>query len=277
MKLSFAGVFCLLVTLDVGGAFAQSPQPLDILGVQLGMPRESAVQLLLSRHPPYSVTNPQVVTVEDLGTSVWSTSLTIPSPDYDTINLDFAPPPTKSTVLRIYRAVSYVTTNNVGVVKKSPNAPSVETFVRSLAEKFRSPTPTLVAASSANPGALNLTHYVWTRAGEFLSSAELNRRLRYPARCTGTAQNTPRQLANNNVGYDFHLQFDDKNFEETCGTVASVSWSQEGGIITRFDMTLFDSAGLVLAFAKSAATIDAKKGSQHQQELQRAKQNRPKL
>ena len=191
MKLSFAVVFCLLVTLDVGGAFAQSPQPLDILGVQLGMPRESAVRLLVSQHPPYSVTNPQVVTVEDLGTSVWNTSLTIPSPDYDTINLDFAPPPTKSTVLRIYRAVSYVTTNNVGVVKKSPNAPSVENFVRSLAEKFRSPTPTLGAASSANLGAANLVHYVWTRAGEFLSSAELNRRLGYPARCISAAQNTP--------------------------------------------------------------------------------------
>jgi hypothetical protein len=174
--------------------------------------------------------------------------------------------------------VGYVTTtNNVGVVKKSPNAPSVETFVRSLAEKFRSPTPTLVAVSSANPGAVNLVHYVWTRAGEFLSSAELNRRLRYPARCTSAAQYTPSQLANNNIGYDFHLHFDDKNFEETCGTVASVWWSQEGGIITHFEMTLFDSAGLVLAFAKSAATIDIKKGSQHQQELQRANQNRPIL
>jgi hypothetical protein len=277
MKLSLAVVFGLLVTLDAGGAFAQSPQRLDILGVQLGMPRESAVQLLQSRQPPYSVTNPQTVTVEDLGTFIWNTSLTIPPPDYDTIDLDFAPPPTKSTVLRIYRAVGYVTTNNVGVVKKSPNAPSVENFVRSLAEKFRSPTPTLVTASSALPGGLNLIHYGWTRAGEFLTSAELNRRLRYPARCISAAPGTPRQLANNNVGYDFHLQFDDKNFEETCGTVASVSWSQEGGIITHFEMTLFDSAGLVLAFAKSAATIDAKKESQHQQELQRANQNRPKL
>ena len=274
MKRSPVIAFCLLVTLDVACAFAQSPQPLDILGVQLGMSRESAVQLLLSQHPPYSVTNPQVVTVEDLGTFVWNTSLTIPPPDYDHIDLDFAPPPTKSAVLRILRSVSYVDYN---IHKTKPNAPTVENFVRSLAEKFRSPTPTLGALISPNPGTVNFVYYVWTRAGEFLSSAELNRRLRYPARCTGTAQNTPRQLANNNVGYDFHLQFDDKNFEETCGTVASVSWSQEGGIITRFDMTLFDSAGLVLAFAKSAATIDAKKGSQHQQELQRAKQNRPKL
>jgi hypothetical protein len=32
-----------------------------------------------------------------------------------------------------------------------------------------------------------------------------------------------------------------------------------------------------LAFTKSALTIDAKKGSQHQQELERAKQIRPPL
>ncbi len=79
-------------------------KPLDILGVQLGMPRESAVQLLLSHKPPYSVTNTVALTVEDLGTSVWHISLNSPPPDYDTIDLDFAPPPTGSTVLRIYRS-----------------------------------------------------------------------------------------------------------------------------------------------------------------------------
>jgi hypothetical protein len=278
MKHSLLAAFCLLVTLDVGGAFAQSSQPLDILGVQLGMPRESAVRLLLSKHPPYSVTNPQTVTVEDLGTFVWNTSLKIPPPDYDTIDLDFALPPSKSTVLRIYRSVSYEDFSK-NIPKTKPNAPTVETFVRSLAEKFRSPTPTLVAVSSANPGAVNLVHYVWTRAGEFLSSAELNRRLRPAAAyaCINDAQFTPRRLADSNGGYDFHFHVEDKNFEEICGTVASVGWSQESGIITHFEMTLFDSAGLVLSFTKSAATIDVKKGIQKQQELQRAKQNRPPL
>jgi hypothetical protein len=275
MKRSLAIAFCLLVVLGASGAFAQPPQPLDILGVQLGMSRESAVQLLQSRQPPYNVTSSQALTVEDLGTSVWDISLNSPPPNSDIIYLSFAPPPTKSTVLRIHRTVSYIVdySNN----KTNANAPSVDTFVRSLAEKFRSPTPTLVESSSPNSGVFNTSHYVWTRAGEFLSSAELNRRLRYPARCISTAKNTPRQLSNTNVGYNFHLQFDDKNFEETCGTVASISWAQQGGIITNFDMTLFDSAGLVLAFTKSALTIDAKKGSQHQQELERAKQIRPPL
>jgi hypothetical protein len=276
LRLSLAVAFCLLAMLDVGAAFAQSPQPLDILGVQLGMPRESAVQLLLSRQPPYSVTNTQALTVEELGPSVWHISLNIPQPDYDTIDLDFAPPPTKSTVLRINRSVSYVDFSN-NIQKTKPNAPSVETFVRSLAEKLGSPTPTVVENRSANPNVFNITDYVWTRTGEFMSSAELNRRLRYPARCISTAQHTPRERANNNVGYDFHLSFDDKNFEDTCGTVVHVVWTEEGGILRQFEMTLSDTAGLVLAFAKSAALIDAKKGSQHQQELQRAEQNRPKL
>jgi hypothetical protein len=276
MKLSFAVSFGLLVTIDVGSAFAQSPQPLDILGVQLGMPRESAVQLLQNRQPPYNVTGTQTFAVEDLGTLVWHTSLKSSLPDYDIIDLDFAPPPTGSTVLRISRSVSYVDFSN-SIPKTKPNAPSVETFVRSVAEKFGSPTPTVVEKSSAGPGAFNITDYVWTRSGEFLPSAELNRRLRYPASCTITAQHTPREIANNNVGYDFHLHFDDKNFEDVCGRVVRVVWEQEGGIIKQFEMTLSDTAGLVLAFAKTAATIDAKKASQHQQELERAKQNNPKF
>lgn len=239
------------------------------------MPRESAVQLLLSRQPPYSSTNTVALTVEDLGPPVWHISLNSPPPDFvDSINLDFAPPPTKSTVLSIHRSVSYVTYINGAIVKRNSDAPSVENFVRSLAEKFRSPTPTVVESRSANPGVFNITDYVWTRAGEFLSSAELNRRLRYPK---GALTPPTLDAARTNVGTDFHLYLDDKNFEDTCGTAVQVVWTQEGGIIRQFEMTLSDAAGLVLAFSKSAALIDAKKGTQHQQELQRAKQNRPKL
>ena len=277
MRLSFAVAFCLLLTLDVGGAFAQSSQPLDILGVQLGMARESAVQLLLSRQPPYSVTNTQTLTVEDLGTSVWRVSLNSPPSGYDVIDLDFAPPPTKSTVLRIYRSVNYVTYINGAVVKKNPNAPLVDNFVASLAEKVGSPTPTVVEKRSATSNLFNITDYVWTRAGELLSSAEFNRQLRYPARCLATAESNPRVLVDNHSRYNFHLYFDDKNFEDICGRVLRVAWIQDGGMIRQFEMTLSDTAGVVLAFAKSAAMIDAKNGSRAQQELERAKQNHPQF
>jgi hypothetical protein len=197
----------------------------------------------------------------------------------DTIVLDFAPPPTESRVLRIYRTVCY----NCGVSgKTNPNAPSVGNFVGSLAEKLKSPTPTVVVTRDRR-GMFETTVYVWTRAGEFLSSSELNRRLRYPARCinpptlNAARANAALAVGGITVGTNFNLYLDDKNFEDTCGTVMQVAWTQEGGIIKHFDMNLSDVAGLVLAFSKSAALIDAKKGSQHQQELERAKQNRPKF
>ena len=273
MKRSLAVAFCLLVTLDVGGACAQSPQSLDILGVQLRMSRKPAVQLLLSRQPPYAITNTVAPTVEELGQSVWNISLNANKQDVaDSIDLDFAPPPTESTVLRISRSVCYDCSGQ----KRSLDAPSVEIFLRSLAEKLKSSTPTVVEGRSQNAGTTigETTIYVWTPAGHFLSSAELSRRLRYPARCI----NPPKlDQARTNVGFDFNVHLEDKDFKNICGTVARIHWVQAGGIITRFDMDFNDVAGLFSAFSKSAALIHAKKGSQHQQELQRANQNRPKL
>jgi hypothetical protein len=284
MRLSFAVAFCLLLTLDVGGAFAQSSQPLDILGVQLGMARESAVQLLLSHQPPYSVTNTQTLTVENLGTSVWRVSLGNSRSGIELIDLDFAPPPTKSTVLRISRTVSYVTYINGAPVNKNPDAPLVETFLASLAKKVGSPTPTVVKRRSTTPNFFNITYYVWRRSGELLSSTEFNR-LRYPARCLDTVESNPRTMVENQNPrgtYNFHLYFDsaltdDKNFEDICGRVLRVTWTQDGEMIRQFDTTFSDTAGIVLAFAKSAAVIDAKKASQAQQELERAKQNHPQF
>jgi hypothetical protein len=273
MKRSFAVAFGLLATFDVGGACAQSPPSLDILGVQLRMPRESAVQSLLSRQLPYAITNTVALTVKELGQSVWHISLNANKQDVvDSIDLDFAPPPTESTVLRISRSVCYDCSGQ----KRSLDAPSVENFLRSLAEKLKSSTPTVVEGRSQNAGTTiaETTVYVWTPAGQFLSSAELSRRLRYPARCI----NPPKlDQARTNVGIDFNLHLDDKDFKNTCGTVARIHWVQESGIITRFDMDFSDVAELFSALSKSAAIVDAQKGSQHQQELQRANQNRPKL
>jgi len=276
MKPSLAATFCLFASLDVGGAFAQSspPPPLDILGVQLKMPRESAMRLLLGRQPPYVVGNTVALTVEDLGSFVWHISLSSP-PDtvynsVDSIDLDFAPPPTESTVLRIYRHLCYSCGNPR---KANPDAPTVENFQRSIAEKLKAPSPTAVVAHT-NQGENRI--YVWSRDGKLLTSGDLSHRLRYPAACL----NPPKlDSARNNVGVDFLSVVTtlEQNFENTCGTVAAVSWTQEGGIITQFEMTFNDVAGLLLAFAKSGATIQAKNQIQHQQQLQRANQNSPKL
>jgi len=270
MKRSLAFVFCLAVAANVESASAQPPQGLDILGVQLGMPRETAVHLLQSRNPPYSITNTNAPTIEGLGSSVWHVSLANQTAlTVDTIDLDFAPPPTASTVLRVFRNVCY-SCNSSG--KTNPEAPSVDNFVRGLAEKLKTPTPTVVESHS-NLGEHRV--YVWTSTGEFLSSVELNRRLPKPYRCI----NRPPRLddSGTNVGVNFNLQLDDKSFGDTCGTVVMVDWSQENGIITKFDMDFSDVAGLMSAFSKSAALINAKNANRNRQELKRANQNGPAL
>jgi hypothetical protein len=271
MKRSLAFAFCLAALPLAGAADAGTPQPLDVLGVRLGMPREQAVHVLLSNKPPYAVTNTTGLTVDDIGSSVWHTSLNRTSAlTTDSIDLDFAPPPTASAVLRIYRSVCY---NCGGTAKVNADAPSVANFLRGLADKLKSPTPSVIESRS-NAGEVAV--YVWTRDGVLLSSAELSRRLRYPARCTD-----PPTLdsARNNVGVSFAAVTAslEKNYESTCGQVARVAWFQEGGVITRFEMTLFDVSGLVSAFTKSAALLDAKAAGRHQQDLQRANQNRPNL
>jgi len=219
------------------------------------------------------VTNTAGLTVEGLGSSVWHNSLKVDSNKpgvADSIELDFAPPPTESIVLRMYRSVCY----NCGTGKISPDAPTVENLVSGLAEKLKSPTPTVVANYSAANKVVAV--YVWTRDGKFLSAAELKSRLRYPARCI-----EPPELdqARTNVNIDFQAVVAtlEPNFANTCGTVARAVWFQEGGIITHFEVTFSDVAGLLSAVAKSAGLIAAKKGSQHQQELQRANQNRAPL
>lgn len=261
MKRSLAGTLCLLVTLNVGGAFAQSPQPLDILGVQLGMPRAEAQHLLLSRQPPYSVSSTNSGLTVYLGPWIQSTLLIANKPGvYDSINLGFAPPPTESTVVRIDRNVCY-SDKCIRDQKTSSDAPSVENFVRGLAEKLKSPTPTQSNSSRANPHVDEV--YVWSRDGKFLSSAELTSRLREFNKRVNC-------ISDGNLSGN-----PDKNFVDICGAVLSVTWDQEAGIIRRFTMRFTDVAGLFSAHAKSAAFIDAKKASQHQQELQRSNQNRP--
>lgn len=269
MKRSLVVVFGLVATLDVGGTFAQSPPSLDILGVRLGMPRDAAVELLSTSPQSFAVTNTSSLAIEDLGTSVWHISLDSQHENaVHQIVLDFALPPTESTVQRIYRNTCYNCSPSHAM---SPDAPSAQNFVRSLAEKLGTSTPTLVKSRSADGEA---TVYVWTPDGKLLSSTELGHRLRYPARCTN-----PPQLdsVRTNAGINFNLAFDDQNFANACGTVAEVSWFQERGVITHFDMTFTDVSGLLSSLAKSDGILQAKKSNEHQQELQRANQNRPKL
>lgn len=273
MKRSLALAFCLAVAPE-GGAFAQPAQSLDVLGVRLGAQREAAVHLLTSRKPPYVVTNTNGLNVENLGASIWHVSLNANKPDVvDSVDLDFAPPPTASTVLRIYHNVCY----NCSVDHKtSADAPSLEIFQRSIAEKLGASTPTVLIGRSLNGRAIvgESSVYIWTPAGQLLSPAEFSRRLRYPARC----YNPPvLDAARTNMGVSFFLNFDDQNYTDTCGTVVLVHWQQLGGIVTQFDMTFSDVAGLVSAFAKSDALLRAKLTSQHQQVLQHANQSKPNL
>ncbi len=243
--------FCLLAILDVGGALAQSSQPLDILGVQLGMPREKALALLASHQPPYSYPG-------ELREPVSQITLRTNKQDiYDLIILRFAPPPSESTVLSITRQVRY---------SNGRDAPSVDSFVRSLGEKLKSPTPSF---SNSGRGSSHVDEdYVWTRDGKLLSRAELTSRLRDPV---------PVYCTNWVSAFAKTAQLRYKNFGDTCGTVASIKWDQKEGIITGFDMTFSDVTGTLSALSKADALADTNKASQHQQELQRANQNRPNL
>jgi len=259
-------------------AYAAPAQRNEILGVRLGMPSQAALQSLKSHQRPFHVINTNSSVIKEVSPKefVWQADLNdlvdaSQMKGLDSVTLEFAMPPTASTVLRISRNSCYNCRNDG---KTASDAPSLKGLLQSITEKF-GPTPTSVTgrASSGHEIVGETDVYIWTTAGQLLSPEDLRRRLRYPAQCT-RAPSLHNFFGGGTVNAPTEYQ---KNVENGCGTVARVSWQQRGGIVTSFSIELVDVAALVSSLSNTVAAANKRSADMHQQELQRADQNRPTL
>jgi hypothetical protein len=138
MKLSLAIGFCLLATLDVGGALAQAPPPPDILGIQIGMSADNALKILnahaaeLLAQNVKMVIQPATVTFDVLPKPMgWGLSATtvpgkgaVPA---ESIIVVFTMPPNPQVVAEVHRDLDFT---------HSGNKPAKDALLASLREKY---------------------------------------------------------------------------------------------------------------------------------------------
>lgn len=259
-------------------------QQLEIAGVRPAMTKDEAIKALMANEPPF-VDNGNAIEfrVPVLGPDrfAWSMKFEAKPPTdtrdhpVDSVELYFAPPPSEAKVLAFKRGVCF----DCGDAKGMARAPLAANFLDSIAKRFGSTQPSLIDSRQMNGNVVirETRYYIWTRTGQLLTEQELQRRMKYPARCRSVL--TPDNARNSDsINFRAFENFRQDNLVDNCAMIARVEWAQDSkGVLQRFYISWSDYAGMLSAFSASADVVEGKANQQRKQDLDRASKNPTKL
>ncbi|MDP1681905.1 MAG: hypothetical protein Q8L39_09030 [Burkholderiales bacterium] len=282
----------LLLACSASAVQAQSRggQSIELAGVHLGMSREDSIKTLMANDPPLVDDgiggNSSAIQFRVPALSpdpfVWSMKFRAkPAEDardkpLEQVELYFALPPNESTVLSLRRNSCF----DCGDGKAKAYAPTAANFLDSIAKRFGSPNASVIQSRNMHGNVVigEVRFYAWTRTGELLTEQEFQKRMKYPAQCTGML-NPDNARNSNSINFRaFEQSLGQKGVIDNCATIASVQWSQDGkNVLRHYYITVTDYAGMLSAFSKSAEVVEGKANQQRKQELDRANKNPTKL
>ncbi len=259
----------------------RGPQSIEIAGVRIGMPREEAIKALMANQPPLEVKEHGItqlkVPVLSPDAFIWSMEFRAkPSEEkrdapYESMDLDFTPPPSESTVVTLRRYTSFDVADGKGMA----HAPMAANFLDAVAKRF-GPNASNVKRGEVSGGRHQSRTYVWNRAGALLTEQEYQQRWKHYSLSCDVSIRSAR--SGNGINFRAFEGLKQRNVIDSCAAVAIVSWEQdEKGIIKSFSIMMTDALAILEAFTKAAEIIEEKDNRQRNQELDRANKNRTKL
>jgi hypothetical protein len=240
----------------------------DMLGVRLGMPVPEAKAALDAHKPPFT---DRVIPDERKASSLipglpgtfvatYRVGTSSPAPSglgtmgasFDRVSLAFAPPPGPNLVLGIGHVTQY-----------NKDAPTVDTFIASLKEKFGPPMNP--ATPPAGPEFYTEFDWAWNPAGAPLAP--------FPAsKCIGALGSVDVEH-----GVDGSAGSLFENYPDCGVAVKIVFHGYAPGILASFDAKMVDIAAVREALKSFTAAKNAAAGRAAQQTLESARGNKPQL
>ena len=269
MKRSLTVAFGLLATLDVGGACAQSPPPLDVLGIQLGMSADQAVQIVNSHATELSAQNVKMA-VEPMRIAynaipkpiVWGVRAAAigngPVPG-ETIIVVFTMPPNQQVVAEVHRYVQY----------GANNKPAKDILLASLRKKYG-------PESARQKDVTDINHSWLFKDGrqQFFSSqygadalylSSCNSAIEGYAITFGISDDSEKLNRILNQGFPADVM-------SKCGSRASAMTAFDHDLVSSFGVSIVDLAMEAAALEKTRTMLQNAAAAKHQEEIEKAKQ-----
>jgi len=277
MKRSLAFAFCLAVAANVESVSAQPPQPLDILGIQLGMAASQATQILnshaaaLRAHNVRMLVQPAIISFDVLPKPItWGMRAVAigngPVPT-EGIFVVFTMPPNPQVVAEVHRKLEY-----------RENMPAKDALLDSLRKKYG-------PESVRQKDPTDVTHSWLFKDGrqQFVSS-QFSADSLYLSVCASSIESPPNQYGEsfdntdhlNNVlirGFSADVQ-------SKCGSRVFAMTNFDVGnpaLVDSFSVSIADLAMEDAALEKTRTLLQNAANAKRQEQIKKAKQTNPSL